>query len=151
MRTLLFAVLAASLLAGCGGAPVTPLTKQASGTVATASGQHQAFKVQILGATQRQDQANAMRLVIQYRVTPAGGASILRQVIIDSQPTRDRVVYRSGFRPVQIVLNGVDALQNDETLLMLLREHEALAYHTITTEQAQLVSLATQILYDRIH
>lgn len=142
-------ILSASLLAGCGTSPVA-LQSSATDAASQAAGKVAGFKVKILGATQRQDMPNAMRLVIQYRVTPASGLPILRQVIIDSQPTQDRAVYRSGFRPVQIVMNGFDALQDTAMLQTLVREHEALSYHTITAEQAKLVSLATQILYDRL-
>lgn len=144
-----FGILSASLLAGCGSAPVAPQARMTDASSVEAS-KYAGFKVQILDATHRQDKPGAMRLVIQYRVTPATGLPILRQVIIDSKPTQDRAMYKTGFQPVQIVMNGFNALQDETMLRKIVKEHEALAYHTITVEQAKLVSLATQILYDHL-
>lgn len=147
-RFLVFALLAMSMLAGCGGSPVAIQSKQDRGVAAASQG---LFKVQIVSAKQLVHQPNTMRLVVLYKVMPESATGYLRQLIIDTEVSRDRVVYRSGFRPVQMVLNGVDVIQDERTLLQVRRELDPLAYHTVSKEEQQFVALAAEILDDLIH
>jgi len=148
LRTIAFFVLAASLLSGCGTTPFAPQTTASA--KASASALETKAQVQIFDTIKRVD-ANGMRVVVMYWVRKEGSDREFRQLILDGVPAQDRVVYRSGYRPMHMALNGNNVIQNEATLLKISRELAALNYHTITKEQQQVVMLAYDIIMDQIH
>ena len=146
-RYVAFALLAASLLAGCGTTPAlsthSSLNGKASASAAEAEG-----KVQIYKAFKRAEGANQLRLVVMYWVRQEGKDREFRQVIVDSVATPDRVTYKSGYRPMQMVLNGANLLQDKKAIRKVIDELGELNYHTVTQEQQQVVALAYDVLMD---
>lgn len=150
-RFLVFALLSASLLAGCGQAPFAAPTTALSPSAAAASARETGGQVQIYDAFQRVDALGNLRLVIMYWVRHADRDREFRQVILDSAPTQDRAMYRSGYRAMEMVANGFSMLEDEARLMKTARELASLNHHTITKEQQRLVALAYDIVMDRIH
>lgn len=147
-RYVALALLAASLLAGCGTSPA--LTPAYDATSVSASGLKNGTKVQIFNAFKRVEANNQVRVVVMYWVRGAGNQREFRQVIVDSVATNDRVTYKSGYQPTHMVVNGADMLHDRSTLLKVIDEVGALAYHTTTEEQQRTVALAYELLRDRL-
>jgi hypothetical protein len=149
-RYVALAMLAASLLAGCGTTPALQTNPALNGNAAAASVETGA-QIQIYKAFKRVEASKQLRVVIMYWVRNEGQDREFRQLILDSVPTTDRVVYRSGYRPMQMVANGKNLLLDEATLLKIARELGELNYHTVTKEQKELVSLAYEIVMDQVH
>lgn len=151
MKRFVVALFVPVLLAGCGPSPTSPrVTGGSTGSVG-AAWLESSSKVQLLSARQRQFTPDSMRVNLAYQVFEKGKAPVTRQLTLVTERTTDKVVFRSGYRPVRVLLNGLDVLGDDEALLMLAREHDALAHHTVSKQEAELVSLASTMLYDLIH
>jgi hypothetical protein len=148
-RILVFSLLTASLLAGCGTSPFAPQTT--TGLKASASAVETSSQVQIYKAFKRVESPNTMRLVVMYWVNRENAPREFRQLVLDGVATQDRVVYRSGYRPTQMVLNGYDVLQDEASLLKVARELGSLNYHSTSKEEQQVVALAYDFLMDQVH
>lgn len=148
-RYIALAMLAASLLAGCGTTP-SALPTAFNGKASAAAVETDA-QVQIYKAFKRVEASKQLRVVVMYWVRQEGQDREFRQLIVDSVPTQDRTVYRSGFRPMQMVANGKDFLRDEAAVLKISRELGALTYHTVTKEQQEVVSLAYEMMMDLVH
>lgn len=151
MKRFVLALLVPAVLAGCGPSPTVPRVTGGSTGSVTASWLETSSKVQLISAKQRQFPPDSMRVSLAYQVIEKGKAPVTRQLTLVAERTTDKVVFRSGYQPVRVLLNGMDVLGDDETLLMLAREHDALAHHTVAKQEAELVSLTSTMLYDLIH
>ncbi|MNR88712.1 hypothetical protein D3C72_196620 [compost metagenome] len=148
-RTVALFLLAASLISGCGTSPFAPqTTSSANGAV---SARETGAQIQIFDAFKRVETSNTTRVAVMYWVRKEGVNREFRQLIFDGVPTQDRAQYRSGYRPMQMVMNGQNVLQNETSLLAIARELGELNYHTITKEQKQIVALAYEIVMDQVH
>ncbi len=149
-RYLAFALLAASLLAGCGTTPALSTNSSLTGKAA-ASSVEAAGKIQIFNAFKRVEGANQLRVVVMYWVRHEGKDREFRQVIVDSVATTDRVAYKTGFRPMQMVANGSDILRDKKVIGKIVDELGELNYHTVAKEQQQIVALAYAMLMDQLN
>lgn len=146
-RTFALLLLAASLVSGCGTSPFAPQTTAA--TQGTASAAATPAQVQIFNAIKRTD-AHSMRVVVMYWVRKEGSDREFRQLIVDGVPVQDRSVYSTGYRPMHLVLNGANVLQNTAGLRKIANELGELNYHTVTKEQKQIVALAYELIMDQL-
>ncbi|MNT42437.1 hypothetical protein D3C72_1788570 [compost metagenome] len=90
-------------------------------------------------------------MVVLYWVRHEGKDREFRQLILDSMPTQDRSVYRSGYRAMQMLANGKNMLNDEATMLKIARELGELNHHTVTKDQQKAVSLAYEIVMDHVH